>query len=50
MKKIIIMLTILLSFVCVNNVIAQNSYKDVFKKANNTFNMAIFLTGLNTTN
>ena len=45
MKKIIIMLTILLSFVCVNNVIAQNSYKDVFKKANNTFNIAIHFGG-----
>ena len=46
MKKIIIMLTVLLSFVCVNNVIAQNSYKDVFKKANNTFNMAIHFGGI----
>lgn len=46
MKKIIIMLTVLLSFVCVNNVMAQNSYKDVFKKANNTFNMAIHFGGI----
>lgn len=40
------MLTVLLSFVCVNNVMAQNSYKDVFKKANNTFNMAIHFGGI----
>ena len=46
MKKIIITLTVLLSFVCVNNVMAHNSYKDVFKKANNTFNIAIHFGGI----
>ena len=41
MKKLLLMLIVLLSFVCVNDVIAQTSYKDVFKKANTTFNIAI---------
>lgn len=41
MKKIIITLTVLLSFVCVNNIFANNSYKDVFKQVNSTCNATI---------
>ena len=46
MKKIITMLVVLFSFVCINNVNADNTYNDVFKKANNTFNMGIHFGGI----
>lgn len=41
MKKIFVILTLVFSFVCVNNVMAQNTYKDVFKNTNTTFNIAV---------
>lgn len=46
MKKIILTMIMLLTFININNVNAQTTYRDVFKYTNTKFNMGFHFGGI----